>query len=44
MYLFQLLLTLLTLAIKVGLPILAIIFLIKGIKYLNKKNSEKDND
>ena len=30
----------LALIIKIGLPILAIIFLIKGIKYLDKKNKE----
>ncbi len=30
--------------IKIALPILMIVFLIKGIKYLNKKNNEKNND
>lgn len=32
------------LVIKVGIPVLLIVFLVKGIKYLNKKNSEKNND
>lgn len=32
------------LAVKIGVPILLIIFLIKGIKYLNKKNAEKNTD
>lgn len=32
------------LAVKIGIPILLIIFLVKGIKYLNKKNAEKNND
>ena len=32
------------LVIKVGIPVLLIAFLVKGIKYLNKKNSEKNND
>ena len=31
-------------AIEIGIPILLIVFLIKGIKYLNKKNTEKNND
>lgn len=30
--------------IKIAVPILAIIFLIKGIKFLNKKNAEKNKD
>ena len=32
------------LAIKIGIPILLAVFLIKGIKYLNKKNSEDHRD
>lgn len=32
------------LAIRIGIPILLVVFLIKGIKYLNKKNAEKNND
>lgn len=36
------LIMLIILAIKIGVPILLIIFLIKGIKYLNKKNAEKE--
>lgn len=35
---------LLVATIKIGLPVLAIIFLIKGIKYLDKKNSEEKKD
>lgn len=31
-------------AIKIGIPILLAVFLIKGIKYLNKKNSEDHRD
>ena len=39
-----LLLLLFGIAIKIVLPIVAIIFLIKGIKYLNKKNKDsKEN-
>ena len=39
-----LLLLLFGIAIKIGLPIVAIIFLIKGIKYLNQKNKDsKEN-
>lgn len=32
------------LIVKIGIPVLLIVFLIKGIKYLNKKNTEKNND
>lgn len=32
------------LAIKIGIPILLAVFLIKAIKYLNKKNSEDHRD
>lgn len=32
----------LAIAIKVGIPVLLVIFLIKGIKYLNQKNKEKE--
>lgn len=39
-----LLILLVGLVTKVGIPILLIVFLIKGIKYLNKKNAEKNND
>ena len=37
----QLLITLITVAIRLAIPVLTIIFLIKGIKYLNKKNKEQ---
>lgn len=30
------------LAIKIGIPILLIIFLVKGIKYLNSKNNDNN--
>lgn len=41
---FQMIFIFIAAAIKIGLPILAIVFLIKGIKYLNKKNAEKNSD
>ena len=41
---FQMIFIFIAAAIKIALPILAIVFLIKGIKYLNKKNAEKNND
>lgn len=41
---FQMIYIFVAAAIKIGCPILAIIFLIKGIKYLNQKNSEKNKD
>ena len=34
---------LIPLIIKIAIPILIVIFLIKGIKYLNKKNKEDSN-
>ena len=32
----------LAVVIKVGIPVLLVIFLVKGIKYLNQKNKEKE--
>lgn len=39
-----LLILLVALVTKVGIPVLLIVFLIKGIKYLNKKNAKKNNN
>lgn len=36
--------TLLLQIIRIAIPIIAIVFLVKGIKYLNKKNAEKNKD
>ena len=39
---FPVIFALIVFLVKVAVVILAVIFLIKGIKYLNKKNAEKE--